>query len=95
MLNRIDNRRVRGPGFTVTVSGIHHVEYSEEDKTAVVEIEGGRGTSQEVNWLVYSETLRGWEPPHQEEVMQPLKRAWVLSKISESLDLLEMPHRIV
>lgn len=95
MLVRVDNKTVRGLTFLVRVPTIHHVKYEEGDRTASVEIEGGLGKDGEVNWLLYSETLRGWDAPHEAEDMPMSKRQQILDDISKSMDLLGMPHEIV
>jgi hypothetical protein len=53
MLQRLDNKTVRGPSFTVSVPDIHRVRYTEGEKVAYVEIEGGAGPGNEINWLIY------------------------------------------
>lgn len=93
MLQRITNKLVRGPNFSVSVPDIHRVQYAEDAHTAFVEIEGGLGEEGQVNWLVYTETLHGWESPHQTDEMPSEKRAEILARIDESLNLLQMPHR--
>ena|SRR5213595_420507 len=95
MLQRLNNSTVRGPTFVVFVPDIHRVQYTEGEKVACVEIEGGAGSGNEVNWLIYSETLRGWERPHEDAEMPKVKRQEILTNISESLDLLAMPHQVV
>jgi hypothetical protein len=95
MLQRLNNKTVRGRAFIVSVPDIHHVEYKEAEKVACVEIEGGMGHDKQVNWIIYSETLRGWEPPHADSEMGKPKREEILANISKSFDVLAMPHRIV
>lgn len=95
MLNRISNKEVRGPGFSVFVPNIHQIKYKQGDRVALVEIEGGMGEGNQVNWVVYRETLKGWEPPHALDEMTSAKRAIIFENISDSLVLLEMPHRFV
>ena len=95
MLQRINNKMVRGPTFVVSVLDIHRVHYEEGEKVACVEIEGGAGSDNQVNWVIYSETLRGWEPPDLEMEMQEVKRQEILTNVSKSFDLLDMPHNIV
>jgi hypothetical protein len=95
MLIQISNKEVHGPTFSVAVPNIHQVRYKEGSRVAVVEIEGGMEEGGEVNWLLYQETLKGWEPPHEMEEMSENKRAEVLSNVSQSLTILEMPHELV
>lgn len=94
MLQRVSNKEVRGLNFMVFVPNIHQVRYTENGRVATVEIEGGIGKDGEVNWLVYRETLRGWGPPHEMDEMSSEKRGEILSRISESLTMLEMPHEL-
>jgi hypothetical protein len=94
MLHRVSNKIVRGPTFVVSIPDIHRVEYTEDEKVAIVEIEGGLGPGNQVNWSVYAETLRGWEPPHENIEMSRAKWEEILSHISKSLELLEMAHQI-
>lgn len=93
MLNRVTNKLVCGLGFEVYVPDIHHVLYKEGERAAAIEIEGGMGENGQVNWLVYTETLHGWEPPKQAEDMSAEKRAEILSRVGEALKLLDMPYR--
>jgi hypothetical protein len=95
MLQRLNNKTVRGPAFIVSVPDIHRVQYTEGEKVACVEIEGGAGPGNEVNWLIYAETLRGWERPHEDSEMPKFKRDEILANIGRSLDVLAMPHQIV
>jgi hypothetical protein len=95
MLQQLDNKTVRGPSFVVSVPDIHQARYAEGEKVACVEIEGGPGPGNEINWLIYSETLLGWEHPHEDVEMATSKREEILTNISKSLDLLAMPHRVL
>src|SRR5262245_26535893 len=95
MLQRLNNKTVRGPTFIVSVPDIHRVQYAEGKKVACVEIEGGFSPDNKVNWLIYSETLRGWERPHDDVEMSKAKREAILANISKSLDVLAMPHQVV
>lgn len=95
MLTQISNKEVHGPTFSVVVPNIHQIRYKEGSHVAVVEIEGGMDEGGEVNWLLYQETLKGWEPPHEMEEIAENKRAEVLSNVSQSLSVLEMPHELV
>lgn len=95
MLQRLNNKTIRGPSFTVSVPDIHRVCYSEGDKVAFVEIEAGGSPGKQSNWLIYSDTLRCWEHPHEDAEMQRGKREEILANISKSLDLLAMPHELV
>ena len=79
----------------MSVPDIHQVRYTEGEKVACVETEGGTELAGGVTWLIYSETLRGWEHPHEDAEMPKLKREEILANISKSLDLLAMPHQIV
>lgn len=94
MLHRISNKEVHGPTFTVFVPNIHKVRYTEGVHVATVEIEGGVGKDGQVNWLVYQDTLRGWESPHELDELSLSKHTEILSRISESLAELEMPHEL-
>jgi hypothetical protein len=95
MLERLNNKTVRGPTFIVIVPDIHRLQYMEGEKVAFIEIEGGTGAGSQINWLIYSETLRGWERPHEDTEMLGPKRKEILANISKSLDLLAMPHEFV
>lgn len=95
MLQRLDNKTVCGSNFEVHIPNIHWGEYTEGEMIARVEIEGGVGPDGEINWLIYAETLRGWERPHESSEMSKAKRKEILSNISLSFDLLSMPHEIV
>ena len=95
MFQRLDNKTIRGPNFVLSVPDIHRAVYTEGEMVASVEIEGGMGPDNQVNWLVYSETLRGWQEPHADIDMAEAKRQEVLKTVSASLDLLAMPHKVV
>jgi len=94
-LIKVNNREVRGRSFTVWVPNIRQVFYREGDKVAKLEIEGGMPPSGRVEWLVYSQTLRGWEPPHEADEMSPEKYKEILRYIGESMDVLGMRHKVV
>ena len=94
MLTKIDNKTVQGNGFTMTVPNIHEIRYSEGDKTLAVEIEGGTNEKGEIEWDIYSSTIRGWLPPHQLESLSYEDKQRILHNISDSLKLLGMKHRI-
>lgn len=96
MLKKINNKTVHSSeGYVVTVPSIHKVEYSDGKRLAFLEIEGGMSESGDVDWLVYSDTLKGWEAPHDIDEMNDRDHQEILSRISECLDLLDMPHKIV
>lgn len=95
MLNRVTNKLVCGTGFEIYVPDIHRVLYKEGEHSAVIEIEGGTDGDGRVNWLVYEESLRGWEPPNESEVMSADKRVEILSRVGEAFKLLDMPFRCV
>jgi hypothetical protein len=94
MLRRISNKEVIGPAFTVFVPDIHQVRYAEGNHVAIVEIEGGEGKDGQVDWVIYQATLRGWQPPHATDDFTSDKRIEILSRIGESLTVLEMPYRL-
>lgn len=95
MLQKISNKSVRGPNFTVTVPDVHKVEYAEGPKVATVEIEGGMTEPGQVNWLVYAQTFHGWLPPNESEEINGEKRGQILQNVSQSLSILGMPHTLV
>lgn len=95
MLQKINNKLVRGQYFTITVPDVHKVEYTEAGRVATVEIEGGMSEPGQVDWLVYVRTLTGWLPPHEAEEMSAEKRRQILENISQALSTLGMPHKMV
>jgi hypothetical protein len=95
MLQKITNKSVRGPNFTVTVPDVHKVEYVEGGKVATVEIEGGMTVPGQVDWLVYAQTFHGWQPPHESEKINCEKRGQILQNVSHALSILEMPNKII
>lgn len=96
MLQKIDNKSVRGPYFTVTIPDIHTLVYSEGGKTAIIEIEGGgMDEPRKVEWLIYAQTFRGWSPPHESVEISNEQRRQILENVGESLMTLGMPHKIV
>ena len=94
MLQRLSNKEVRGPNFSVSVPEIHQIRYAEGERVATIEIEGGMGKGNQVNWVLYQQTLGGWNPPHEMDEMTEDKRTEILTNISESLTALEMLHRL-
>jgi hypothetical protein len=95
MLQKITNKSVRGPNFTVTVPDVHKVEYAEGGKIATIQIEGGMTTPRRVDWDVYAQTFSGWLPPHESEEINGEKRRQILQNVSQALLILGMPHKIV
>jgi len=95
MLRRINNKSVGGQDFTVTVVNVHQVQYSQDGKTAILEIEGESSKSGHIDWVVYAQTLKGWLPPHESEELSDTQRTHIVDKIGESLFLLEMPNKII
>jgi hypothetical protein len=94
MLTRINNKTVEGDGFCIAVPDIHTVVYTENQRVARVEIEGGISTGK-VDWLVYAATLSGW---HVEEGLEPMsqdEKEFVLQRMLNGLRVLEMAHRVV
>ena len=95
MLKRVSNKEVQGPAFSVDVPNIHQVRYIEGSRIAIVEIEGSLNKKDQVEWVLYKETLQGWQPPYETDEMSSNKRAEILSNINESLNLLTMPHKFI
>jgi hypothetical protein len=95
MLERVDNKTVRGPTFVVHFPNVHTAQYLEEGRVATVGMEGSSDSSGRVDWLVYSATLRGWEPPNECLDMPRIQREQILDCVSRSLKLLGMPNRVV
>ncbi len=93
MLNKVNNQEVRGKNFSVFVPDIHQIQYKENDHVANIGIEGEMRQQGIVSWLIYNETLMGWEPPHEYDEMSLQKREEILERVSESLTLLKMPHQ--
>jgi hypothetical protein len=94
MLKKIDNNTVRGTWFTVHVRDIHWVKYSEGGRVATIEIEGWRSPDGVVNWDVYGQSLMYWDEPYEPDDMDLSKRLEILERVSASLEVLGMPHRI-
>ena len=96
MLTRIDNNTVKGSqGYVVRIVDIHYVEYMEGLKVAIVEIEGGTDEYDNVEWLVYRDTLKGWESPYDGINMRDEDQKRILERISECMTLLKMRYKIV
>lgn len=92
MLKRLDNKTVEGPGYKVVVPDIHSVIYNEGRNSITIEIEGGTDANG-VNWLVYVKTLSVQEVDSS-YIMTKEKREIILKRISDALNLLDMPHRL-
>lgn len=91
-MKKIDNKTIKGDGFTITVPDIHHVSYVQGATMATVEIEGGSEDGQIV-WLIYSATLTGSNGPNADFV--DIHRQEIIDRISKALALLTMPHRVI
>jgi hypothetical protein len=95
MLTKLSNKSVAGTGFRVSVPDVHRVLYFEGEKKMTVEIEGGTDAFAQVDWLVYAQTLRAWDPPHEMDAISGEKWEQILARISESLDVIGMRHTII
>jgi hypothetical protein len=95
MFQVVSNKEVRGVGFSVLVPNIHQAVYSEADHVATVEIEGGTDEKGQVNWLIYRDTFSGWLSPYTLDSISEKQRDDIISNISKSLSLLNMPHQIL
>ena len=93
-MKKLDNKTVQGDGFCIFVPDIHTVVYSEEGRTARIEIEGGM-SGNTVDWSVYPETMSGWHVEGGHKAMDVSDKDTILRRISKGLDILEMPHQIV
>jgi len=95
MLRIVNNKTVESnSGYSVIAIDIHHVKYTEYGRSAIIEIEGGISSSGEIDWLIYSDSLSKWEPPHNTETISVSKHNEILDRISECLSLLDMQNRI-
>ena len=95
MLQKINNKSVRGSYFTVTVPDIHKVKYTEGVKVATVEIEGGMSAPGQVDWLVYVRTFSGWFPPCESDEISVEQLRQIFVNISQALSVLGMPHELI
>jgi len=86
--------QVRGDDFVVAVPDVHRVEYSEANWSAVIEIEGGTRPDGETDFLLYSQSLRGWDASGASISFSSTERHRIIENISKSLLRLEMLHRI-
>lgn len=93
MITKVSNKEVRSDKFSVLVPNIHQVIYAEGNHSASIEIEGGMSKPGEVDWIIYKDTLQNWESPHDNQTVSADKRDEIFERISESLKLLQMPHR--
>jgi hypothetical protein len=95
MLRKIDNKTIESSeGYTVRYIDIHYLEYSEGSKTATVEIEGGVNESGDVDWLLYRNSLKGWNAPFDEIIMTEDQHNTIIERISECLKMLGMKHKV-
>jgi hypothetical protein len=93
MLRQISNKEVIGTSFTVIVQNIHQIRYTENNHSAIIQIEGGEDYNGNVDWVIYQATLQNWEPPYDTDALTIDKRVEIFSRISESLTVLGMPYR--
>lgn len=96
MFERINNKTARSSqGFEVHIPNIHGVIYSEGTKTLTIEIEGGAVKNGKVQWLIYSDSLHGWNPPYELEHFTFSDKQRVLQNVIQALKILEMEYEIV
>ncbi len=94
MLSKLDNRTVQSSaGFLVTVPERNKICYHEKGRKLSVEIEAGFDERGELDWAIYSETIK-WAPPHDLEPIAAEDKSRILANISRSLDVLEMKHKV-
>jgi hypothetical protein len=94
MPKRINNMTVEGSGYNVIVPDIHTVIYNEGANSITIEIEGGTDVNG-INWFVYLKTLSVREVYSNSFAMTKEKKDVILKRISDALNMLDMPHRLV
>jgi hypothetical protein len=69
-------------GFRVERTGRMELRYTERGRSLVIEVEPGDGLA------VYQSTIRGWQPPHDAEMLNSADRARVVSNVVAALRFL-------
>ena len=90
MFKKLDNNTVQSSeGYLVATLSIWKARYSDSDKEAIVQIEGGRDESGNLEWSIYSRTLSGNRFLSKSEARE------ILNRISHGLTFLGMPNQVV
>jgi hypothetical protein len=84
MVARIFSRTEYAIKFTGRRSG---VEYSEGDHAVRVAVETAAA---EVDWIIYLRPLKGWLPPHGDELLSEEKSRQVKQRIISGLEFLKI-----
>ena len=91
MNRKINNRTVENTeGFIVKVIGIHEVEYIDNEKKMIIEIEGGSNPDGSSEWSLYLQTIRWQYLPGKKERFPIENQDEILKKVVECLKLLGM-----
>lgn len=73
-------RRLLGghPGFEVSTRGRGELVYTEGDRSLRIEAEMLTGSP---DWVVYTDSIRRWEPPYEKEPISPERKGKVIANI--------------
>jgi hypothetical protein len=90
IMKKLDNKTVKGAnGWIVRIPNIHRVEYSEKNKSTVLEIEGGSSQDGTITWYVYIPNPWLWQDKNN-RALTGKEREVIISRIQASFGLLEM-----
>lgn len=83
MFTRIDPNTVRSTsGFTVQAVRIHDVKYTEAEKSVTI---SGEILVGDPGYVLYTSTLKRWDPPHNGVMLEGSKRQEIIDNIAQAL----------
>ncbi len=96
MFTRLNPQGARSSdGFIVQVAGRGELEYVEGDHVLRVDFEPGINKQGQHDIVVYRNSIKGWFPPFEREVVSGQKREQVAKRIGDALAFLGTPYSIV
>jgi hypothetical protein len=79
-------------GYTVRLRGLKRgVEYREGDHVVRIAVETA---AVEVDWIICLQSIGGWLPPHQQELLGDERRGQIQERVVSALDVLAIKYRL-
>jgi hypothetical protein len=78
-------------GFSVSLVGRSRIVYTEGDKTLNVSAEMLVG---DVDFIIYAETVRRWEPPFDSEVISADEMKRIMDNIGAAFDFMGITYEL-
>ncbi|HEV2952464.1 MAG TPA: Imm74 family immunity protein [Candidatus Dormibacteraeota bacterium] len=75
-------RLVEGPGFSVEELGRTGLCYTEGERVMLVDSEG---LAVPGGMAVYRDSIKSWQPPHEDDPVRPIDRARIIDNIRSAL----------